>query len=935
MIGRYRKNVFLPLLAAIAAIFLLTMSGKIVSSQRAADAEQPPLKKLGELRKGLPQKLPTSSADLVQSSLSTGIGPDGTVLAIAVSGNTVYVGGTFATAGGNPVNYIAKWDGSKWSALGSGMNGQVNALVIGGNGDLYAGGNFTMAGGVSANRIARWNGSSWSAVGAGLNASVDSLAISGNTIYVGGGFDLQATGCCFARWNGSNWAVVGSGLGNSVSSIVLSGNDVYVGGMFLNTGNTGSNPAMRIARWNGSTWSTFGSGINTFGGVWEVRSILLSGGNVYAGGNFTTAGGQPANNIAVWNGFAWSTFGSGMNGTVHALSLAGNGDIYAGGGFTNAAGISADRIARWDGSSWSPVGSGMNNTVIALAIANDGTVYAGGNFITAGGKRASNIARWNGTEWSDLVSPAAPTQAANITFSNVQPYQMDVNWTKGDGHRRLVKINTVNSFTTPADGSDPSANSQYVGSGEQVVYNGSGSSFKVTGLLPGTTYYFRVFEYNNYGPYTLFGTNSAANNPNSQITASCNAATVLNTNDSGAGSLRQAIADITGCGTISFDSSVFATPQTITLTSGTLVINKDLAIQGPGANLLSISGNDASRVFEHSSEGSTLNGMTIRNGSDGGISTWGQLTVSNSVITQNGGSGISGGGSIIVSNSTISGNAHMGINSDAGCYFTAYLSVSNSTISGNGGIGIISYDGIAEIANSTIVNNRGGFFSTDDCRGTTSRLWNTIVAGNTLSPPLPYGLSGTDIFGSGIAAASHNIIGDPAHAGGIQNSVNGNIVGADPLLGPLQDNGGPTFTHALLTGSPAFNAGDSCVLIIDGCGEGIPALTTDQRGSPRNGTVDIGAFEAQPSELSVVAWGLSGRVLTPGGTGMRNTAVTLTDSAGNRRTVMTSTLGFYSFNDIPAGETVVITAASRRYRFEPRTRTMNANLADVDLVGIE
>ena len=71
--------------------------------------------------------------------------------------------------------------------------------------------------------------------------------------------------------------------------------------------------------------------------------------------------------------------------------------------------------------------------------------------------------------------------------------------------------------------------------------------------------------------------------------------------------------------------------------------------------------------------------------------------------------------------------------------------------------------------------------------------------------------------------------------------------GANPRLGPLENNGGPTLTHALLAGSRGLNAGDNCVLIANGCGFTHPALPTDQRGLPRNGTVDIGAFERQTS----------------------------------------------------------------------------------------
>ena len=83
------------------------------------------------------------------------------VYALAVSGSTLYAGGDFTSAGGAPANHIAAWNGSSWSALGSGMDGYaVYALAVSGS-TLYAGGDFTTAGGVPANHIAAWNGSSW------------------------------------------------------------------------------------------------------------------------------------------------------------------------------------------------------------------------------------------------------------------------------------------------------------------------------------------------------------------------------------------------------------------------------------------------------------------------------------------------------------------------------------------------------------------------------------------------------------------------------------------------------------------------------------------------------------------------------------------------------------------------------------------------------
>ena len=114
-------------------------------------------------------------------------GPGGDVYALAVSGSTLYAGGRFTTAGGESVNNIAKWDGTSWSALGSGMDAEVLALAVSGT-DLFAGGYFSTAGGVSANMIAKWDGTSWAALDSGMDYGVNSLAVISSALYAGGDF---------------------------------------------------------------------------------------------------------------------------------------------------------------------------------------------------------------------------------------------------------------------------------------------------------------------------------------------------------------------------------------------------------------------------------------------------------------------------------------------------------------------------------------------------------------------------------------------------------------------------------------------------------------------------------------------------------------------------------------------------------------------------
>jgi hypothetical protein len=322
------------------------------------------------------------------------------VSALAVSGSTVYAGGDFSFQGGTAVDSIAKYNGSIWSGLGSGMNGYVKALAVSGS-TVYAGGNFTTAAGGSsqAQYIARWNGTSWSQLGAGsLNTDVNALAVLGGTLYAGGNFTTAAAGSIaahyIARWNGSSWSALGSGMNGSVLALAVSGSTLYAGGNFTTAGGSAAN---YIAQWNGSSWSPVGSGMNG-----EVAALAMSGSTLYAGGGFTTAGGNAANDIAQWNGSSWSALGSGMNGTVFALEVSGS-TLYAGGYFTAAGGNAANDIAQWNGSSWSPLGSGMNSEVTALAVSGS-TLFAGGYFTTAGGNAANNIAQWNGSSWSALGS---------------------------------------------------------------------------------------------------------------------------------------------------------------------------------------------------------------------------------------------------------------------------------------------------------------------------------------------------------------------------------------------------------------------------------------------------------------------------------------------------------------------------------------------------
>jgi hypothetical protein len=363
---------------------------------------------------------------------------------------------------------------------------------------------------------------------------------------------------------------------------------------------------------------------------------------------------------------------------------------------------------------------------------------------------------------------------------------------------------------------------------------------------------------------------------------------VTNTNDSGPGSLRQALADAND------GDSIDATgvSGTILLTSGELQITHNVTINGPGAGTLAIDGSGSSRVFENFVSHSvvTISGFTITNGLDndgrgGGAvlngSPFATLTVSNCTVSGNSaefGGGISNGNlawgaGLIVSNSTISGNSG---DYGGGILNSGGLTVSNSTISGNsanygGGISNV-YNGRivagVTISNSTLSGNLsgvdGGGVYNSSAQGVFAVLSieNSTIAGNSAtghggaiynnshgfaftpglalgSTILNAGESGGTIFNDGgeVTSLGYNLASD---AGGGVLTGPGDQINTDPTLGPLQDNGGPTFTHELLPGSPAINAGDPSFT---------PPPFFDQRGlgfdRVGNGRIDIGSFEVQ------------------------------------------------------------------------------------------
>jgi hypothetical protein len=312
---------------------------------------------------------------------SIGCGTNGVVCAITAWNGGIVIGGSFSQVDGATANNIAFWNGGAWVPLGAGLNGPVNALAVY-QGDVYAGGTFTASGTTAVAHVACWNGETWSNLGAGFNGDVKALAAANDVLYAGGVFTASggAGVARIARWNGASWSAMGSGFSRDVNALVIYGGSLIAGGQF-----NGSS-LYQIARWDGAAWRALGNGLSPRGNNRAVYALAVSGGDLIAGGVFDEASGISVNNIARWNGSAWSQLGDGLASDVYALAYW-DGRVVAGYG-------GGSYVTTWDGASWTTPGQGTDGHVLVLTATNTG-LYAGGSFQSAGGLFARHVARWN------------------------------------------------------------------------------------------------------------------------------------------------------------------------------------------------------------------------------------------------------------------------------------------------------------------------------------------------------------------------------------------------------------------------------------------------------------------------------------------------------------------------------------------------------------
>lgn len=758
-----------------------------------------------------------------------------------------------------------------------------------------------------------------------------------------------------------NLTVNRSSGGNYRIFLVNSGNTVAMNGLIIN---------------NGFAFEANGGGLTNNGTLTITNCIISNNQSSNDGGGILNNSVMAISNSTISNNTTLNFYGGGIEHSGTSLNISGS--TFTGNSAPSFTGGGAIDI----------FGS---NTTITNSTFTGNTAYGGGAINAAANATITNCTFSGNSNAAVFAYNSAVVDITNSTFTKNLSGGISIGAATVNLKNTIVAGNTLVDGVTPFDISgtvSASSPNNLIGTG-----GAGGLTNGVNGNQTNVTFAnVRLLPLGNYGgavqtmpirpnsPARNAGTNTGApttdargfNRPQATTTdigafeIQTNSI-VTNTNNSGAGSLRQAVLSVTSGDIIQFETPLFDTAQTISLSAGQIVVGKNLTIYGNGANILNVQNTAAqsstSSVFVFSNGFTVnINGLTISGGNTTGIGgglysgVGNTTTITNCHITGNtagiAGGGISGGtGNLSLIGTTVSNNTVTGTTSNVGGGLDVggVITLINSTISGNtvgnsnlSGGGIWT-SGTMTITNSTITNNSlssGSGGSGIRSSGTVT-VRNSIIAANQNNATVP------DVSGA-FTSGGFNLVGNRGTVTGFNQSTD--QTGTNPLfensdgkslaptavlspeLLPLAMNGGTVPTHALINGSRAIDKGNSF------------GSTTDSRGLIRpvdspliaNATggdgADIGAFEAQaPTSASV---SISGQVFTTDGRGLRNALITITNNQGNSITVKTSPFGFYRFDEIPVGENYVIEVRSKNFQFSPQIVSVSEDLTELDFYAV-
>jgi hypothetical protein len=359
-------------------------------------------------------------------------GGGGFVDCLAISGSLVYAGGDFNTQGHSRIAAIDAVSGvaTGWDP---GADGEVKCLAVSGS-TIYAGGTFTHIGGQARNRIAALDASSgqataWDPNASGGNQEVHALAVDGAIVYAGGNFTsiggaarvmvaaLEATTGLATSWDAQ---AAGAGGSDGVLSIAVSGSTVYLGGDIGSAGGVTQKYAIALGATTAlaTSWNSHVDG--------KVQALAVSGSMVYLAGEISSIASQTRNHFAALDATTGQLLPWGANlnfdDGVQCILVGGN-TIYVGGGFNHAGGQTRYGLAAVDASSgdliaWDPVGS--DDILVRSMVLDGSTLFVGGQFSTIGGQLRNNLAAIHvpsGTVTSWAPNATATPQPQDIVLS--------------------------------------------------------------------------------------------------------------------------------------------------------------------------------------------------------------------------------------------------------------------------------------------------------------------------------------------------------------------------------------------------------------------------------------------------------------------------------------------------------------------------------------
>lgn len=955
------------------------------------------------------------------SPMGSGItGSFDTAYSIAASGNKVYVGGSFTSIGGVFANRIGSFDISTgtWSALGGGISGNsqiIYSIAVNGT-DVYVGGSFTTANStITVNGIAKWNGTSWSAMGSGASpastAYVYDLKVIGSEVYAAGAFTTMGgiTVNNVAKWNGAGWTGLGNGVqsNGSLSAVDTMGSDVYIGGVFYTAGNKPSNLFGRYSDasliWTGSIDSDWDTPGNWAGGVAPSSGAYVSIPDSGVANEPVISGNVDLCNLTIGSGRSLAVSGTGSLAIINDLSMKGN-NITVG----NTAGLTIGSNAAISRASGHILGSlkktvsGPGNFVFHVGTASGYTPVTI-NFDTGAGDFSvrANSGAMSGLDPSRSLLMNWTLTSNGISQADItaQYLQSDVPVSAGESffvfHRNTggtittpgisslnttTNVATINNVTQFSDWTlgEPSAVGCLAG---QATWDGGGSTNNwsdganwICDTMPTTTdiVYFDNRNSKNVTidqPLTLGGLQL---NPGFTGIISQGSSNVLlnggfllrsGTWSGGSGGLtingdltKQAGTFTGGSGDLDLNGSLFVTGA-LTMTSGTASISgPNVSTSGSGFahNSGTIVFDSAGPMAVNLTSSTNLNNVRY-NTSDSTVSASPAFIILGNFELMN---GLLGGGTL-----DARGNVTVGAEFDGGSGSWQFGGTATQSFTNNGGV---------NPTGPFVLNKTGGtvnLASDLDLSGGTGNVIltnGTITTGTSLVNVGTRNVSRTSGRIIGNLRRTFNAVGSKTFDVGTANgyapvAVNVTTLATNPSSLTISSN-----QTVYLGMNPAQSAARSWSIAESGDVTGnltFTYLQTDVVGSEAD--YKLYRWESSVPELiastlnttsntftangistfsdwtignlapSAASASISGRVISAFGGGIAKTELTVTDNDGQIRRAVTNGFGYYRLEGLEPGRTYILRVRSKRYSFANPVRiiVINDDLTGEDFVA--